>query len=111
MKLDYKNTRYTLDYDCCTYKQLLSRIFYILLDRTTKRLRYRRSARKKGYHVEVQTIQPVLVLRKRKKFRDDPKRLIHDIMNRPDHIHDVLWTRKTINGKVYNAGKWSKWIE
>ena len=110
MKLDYKSTRYTLDYDNTTYKRLLAKIFYILLDKNTKCLRFRKSPRKNGFHVEVKTKILVHVLKKRRKFRDDGRRIIHDILNRPDHIHDVLWCQKRIKGKLYKAGKWSKWI-
>lgn len=111
MKLDYKNTRYTLDFDNTTYKELLAKIFAVSIDKDTLRLKYRRSCRRNGYHVVVETKVPVLVLPKRKKFGDDRKRMMHDILNRPDHIHDVLWSRKTINGRVYRAGKWSAWLE
>lgn len=110
MNLDHRAKYYTLDYDRCTYKRLLAWLFWILLDKDTKRLMYRRSPRRKGYHVFVRTKHEVVVAKKRRKFRDDPRRLVHDLLNRPSHIHDVLWSQKRVKGKVYKAGKWSEWI-
>lgn len=110
MRLNFTADRYTLDWDNCSYLELRQRLYYVLNDETTAALKFRKSCRKKGYHVLVYTNIKVVVAKMRRKYWDDKKRLLHDILNRPDYIHDVLWTQKRIKGKLYKAGRWSKLI-
>ena len=98
---------YTLDWDNITLDECLYRLHFIRKNHSnTKKLEYRLSPSKTGFHVRARLHGNACIPRLRMEFWDDPRRLLHDIFNRPDNIHDVLWDRKRIKGKIYEAGEW-----
>lgn len=66
---------------------------------------FRKSPRRRGYHLKVYHSYAVNAAKSRRAYFDDKQRLLHDILN-PDHINNVLWDKKVINRKKYFAGKW-----
>lgn len=97
----------TLDWDDTTYEECMDRLEKLhLYHSDIKKLVYRQSAGKRGYHVQCWFNCNVSIPLMRFKLQDDPRRLLHDIFNRPDYIHGILWRRKTIEGEVYEAGPW-----
>lgn len=63
----------------------------------------------KGFHVIVHFHIDVNVVQQRYKMGDDPYRLLNDILNRPAHIHDILWDRKIIMGKSWRSQHLNTW--
>ena len=110
LKIDQTSKFITLDWDNINLHQAISQYNAILESPNVKRATLSRSARK-GFHCRVWFLFPVLVARCRFGLGDDPRRLLHDLFNRPAHIHDILWTRKTIGGITHKAQtvvEWSK---
>ena len=102
MKIDYTSNYVTLDWDKISLQEALVRFININESPNTRRATLSLSPRK-GFHVRVWLHHPVIVAKYRFNFGDDPRRLLHDLFNRPDHIHDILWARKTIAGIPFKA--------
>ena len=102
MKIDYTAKYITLDWDNINLHQAVSQYNAILESPNVKRAKLSRSPRK-GWHCRVWFSYPVLVAKCRFELGDDPRRLLHDLFNRPDHIHDILWARKVVAGTIYTA--------
>ena len=106
MNLDTKARLFTLDWDDITTRELEGRLREIARHPMVKSVSFRSSANS-GYHIQVRTYEEVEILRLRRRFRDDGRRIVNDILNRPPHIHDILWDSKRIDGIIFQAGDWS----
>lgn len=102
MNLNHKSTKLSLDWDNINLQDALVRFLGIIDSPNTKSAVLSRSARK-GYNCRINTLFPVLVAKYRFNLGDDPRRLLHDLFNRPDHVHDILWNRKTVNSIPHEA--------
>lgn len=102
LQINHTSTFISLDWDNINLHQAVSQYNAILESPNVKRAKLARSARK-GFHCSVWFHYPVIVAKSRFELGDDPRRILHDLFNRPDHIHDVLWTRKTIGGNSYKT--------
>jgi len=112
MNLEFKAKTYTLDWDDIDKDVLYRRLHEIRKNHiNTRKLVFRQSPTKSGYHIRGYLHGNASIPRLRFQFQDDPRRLLHDLFNRPDNIHDVLWDRKTIQGKVFKAGQWEEYHE
>lgn len=107
MNLDHTSTYYTLDWDDITLQECKDRLRFIAQHPQTHSVQYRQSANS-GYHVKVGLRKRMAVLPLRRKYRDDGRRIINDILNRPTHIHDILWDTKLIATQAFTAGKWEQ---
>jgi len=65
-----------------------------------KRIRLHESPTK-GYHCRIEFRYPVRIASARLALGDDCRRLCHDILNRPENIHDILWSYKVIKGTKF----------
>ena len=111
MNPNFMAKTFTLDWDNISLDEVFKRLRAIRSNYTNVReLVYRVSPNKSGYHILGKLWGYSNIPRLRFELGDDPRRLLHDIFNRPDNIHDVLWNRKTIEGKVYKAGKWIRYL-
>ena len=108
MKIDETSKFITLDWDNINLHQAVSQYNAILESPNVSKATLSRSARK-GFHCRVWFLYPVLVAKCRFELGDDPRRLLHDLFNRPSHIHDVLWSRKTVAGIVFKSQKICEW--
>ena len=63
----------------------------------------------KGFHVRLHFDYPHLIARVRRSLKDDGNRLLHDLLNRPDYVHDILWNRKVINGVYWYSEQIQTW--
>ena len=97
MKPDFKSNYLTLDWDRITLDEALLRCAYIWARWNFMLSRLKLSMSPcNGYHVRIWTNNKVNVAKWRRIFRDDGRRLIHDLMDNPDHIHDILWNEKQV---------------
>ena len=112
MNLEYRDRYLTLDWDDIDRDACIHRMQAILEDYSNvKELLFRQSPSKSGWHIRVILHANTNVPLMRFKLQDDPRRLLHDIFNRADYVHDVLWDRKTIQGKTFNASEWERYHE
>ena len=94
MKQSFKDTYITLDWDRITIEKAKERIKFIWQsDPNIKHLKLSLSPMN-GYHVRIWFYKWVKVAELRRKFLDDGRRLVHDLIDNPDHIHDILWNEK-----------------
>ena len=97
MNPNLKDNYLTLDWDRITEDEALLRCAYIW-----NRWRFMIARLKlsmspcNGYHVRIWTYTKVLVAKWRRLWKDDGRRLIHDLIDNPDHIHDILWNEKDV---------------
>jgi len=108
MKIDKKSKFITLDWDNINLHQAMSQYNAILDSPNVKKVKLSKSSTK-GYHCSVEFYFPVIIALSRFNLGDDPRRILHDLFNRPDHIHDILWTRKIIGGIVHESKKLVEW--
>ena len=109
MRIDYNSKTFTLDWDDITIGELRRRLAF--MEKTLSSLRrYTVSlSPMSGYHIRVECHGPVCVATMRDVYKDDGRRLVNDILNRPDYIHDILWSRKTNHGVSWESkGLYSK---
>lgn len=99
MKLDQIGKFVTLDWDNIDLQVALIRFSEIAKSDNTIRTILSLSPRK-GYHVRIWLRFAVRLVIYRLGHSDDPRRLYHDLVNRPPHIHDILWIRKTTKLRV-----------
>lgn len=95
MRLDQKGKFITLDWDNISIVEARRRTNFILDNYANVRKLVLSLSPTKGYHVRLYCYSDTLILPMRKALKDDGRRIIHDIFNRSDNIHDILWIRKT----------------
>lgn len=100
MNLDKKAKYLTLDWDAISYNEALKRVYYIKKQTNVRKIELSLSPTN-GFHVRVSLYGNSNILLLRRAWKDDGRRIIHDIFNRPDNLHDILWSRKTIDGIVW----------
>ena len=93
----------TLDWDNIDLQAALVKFIDVIGSPNTYRAILSRSPRGKGFHCRVYLHYRVLVAVYRFRHGDDPRRLLHDLFNSPDNIHDILWSRKTVHGNAHKA--------
>lgn len=92
----------TLDWDNCTIKEAEARAKALWDNHPNiERLRLHQSASGNGCHLRIKFRYPVRIASARLALGDDCRRLCHDLLNRPDHIHDILWSAKIIKGTKF----------
>jgi len=91
----------TLDWDNISIHEANRRIQYIYDNYTDIQKLVCCFSPLKGFHVRITFKYPHLVVKIRKELKDDGNRLINDILNRPDYIHDILWNRKSYANQVW----------
>lgn len=98
MKLDHKAKYFTLDWDNISIDEARKRTNFILDNYCNVKKLVLSLSPTKGFHVRITLWSNSNILSLRNSFKDDGRRVINDIFNRDDNIHDILWTRKTLNG-------------
>ena len=88
----------TLDWDNIGIEEAFKRVGYILANHTNVRKLVLSFSGFKGFHVRVYLYGNSNIVLLRKAWKDDGNRLINDILNRDDNTHDILWTRKVVDG-------------
>lgn len=88
----------TLDWDDITYAEAERRIDYIFDNYSNVRKLVLSQSPLSGYHVRLYLYGDTNIALMRRAFKDDGRRLVHDLLNRPYYIHDILWSRKTVQG-------------
>lgn len=103
-----------LDWDNITSEEAYKRCHTIRQDPRVKSLEIRQSAIS-GYHIYVDTwhtINPTLVYKLRRSWKDDGRRLLLDILFRKETVpKDILFVKKNLNGVEWRETplfKWSK---
>ena len=88
------------DWDRITNAKALERVCWIWdNNRNIKHLKLSRSPCN-GYHVRLWFFKWVNVAEYRRKYLDDGRRLVHDLIDNPDHIHDILWNEKEVTPEL-----------
>lgn len=108
MSPDYKAKYFTLDWDNISIDEAYSR-FKRICQSINVSDAYLSLSATKGFHVRVHTHGLVTVADMRDYWKDDGRRLVHDILNKPDNIHDVLFTRKTVDSVTWEASPLTEW--
>jgi hypothetical protein len=98
MSPDYKAKYLTLDWDNISIDEAYARVKYICSNYANVRKLVLSLSPTKGFHVRISLYSNTNVALMRRALKDDGNRLIHDILNRPDNIHDILWSGKTVSG-------------
>ncbi len=109
MKLDHLSKSLTLDWDNISIDEAFKRCLYILKNHCNVRKLMLSLSPHKGFHVRVFLFGYACILPLRRIWKDDGRRLVNDILNRPDHIHDILWTRKTDSRGVWEEKHLKTW--
>ena len=95
MRLSQKAKSLTLDWDNISIDEAYKRVDYILENHCNVRKLMLSLSPHKGFHVRVSLFGFATILPLRNEWKDDGRRVVNDILNRPDHVHDILWLRKT----------------
>lgn len=98
MNTSYMAKYFTLDWDNISIDEAKRRCDFILKNYTNVQELVLSLSPTKGFHVRCYCYGLTCVAKMRNELKDDGRRLVHDILNRPDNIHDVLWSRKTVCG-------------
>ena len=94
MKPNQTAKYFTLDWDKITIEQAEYRVKHMwMTNKLIKRLKFSMSPFN-GFHVRCWTHKEIIIADLRRKYLDDGRRLIHDLIDNPDHIHDILWNEK-----------------
>jgi hypothetical protein len=93
----------TLDWDDISIEEAKRRVRYICDNYTDIQKLVLSLSPLSGFHVRLTFIYPHLVAKLRRELKDDGNRLVNDILNRPDNVHDILWRRKN-----YAGTKWEE---
>lgn len=102
MNLKTTSRKITLDWDNIKLDEAVHRYNEIIDSPNCQGAILSRSPTK-GFHCRVWFFHPVRIARCRFNLNDDPRRLLHDLFNRSDNVHDILWDRKSIGGIIYKA--------
>lgn len=97
MNPNLKAKYFTLDWDNISIDEAYRRVDYIKKNLKSLRMLKLSLSGTKGFHVRVYCNGLIHVANMRKIFKDDGRRLVNDIFNRSDGIHDILWSRKTVD--------------
>lgn len=101
MNTDFKGKYFTLDWDNISIDEAKRRCDFILKNYTNIQKLVLSLSPTKGFHVRCYCYGNTVIAKMRRELKDDGRRLVHDLLNRPDNIHDILWSRKTISGIVW----------
>ena len=96
---------FTLDWDNISLDEAHRRVSFILDNYANVHKIVLLLSPIKGFHVKCYCYSDTNVADIRNELKDDGNRLIHDLMNRPEHIHDILWTKKVINHIEWTSEK------
>jgi len=102
MKIDQTSRFITLDWDNISIHEALWQYREICEHENTKSAKLSRSATK-GFHCRITLNFPVLIAQYRFRHWDDPVRILKDLFNSNNYVHDILWTRKIIKKKVFRS--------
>lgn len=102
LEINEKSKFITLDWDDISYDEFCQRIRFIKTNPDVSRVRAQMSPCS-GYHVWIEFYEPVYIAELRAYYNDDGNRLVNDLLNRSGCVHDVLWTRKTMDGITWEA--------
>ena len=105
MNPDYKAKYLTLDWDNISIDEAHKRCDNILEMFSNIRRLVLSLSPTKGFHVRVYCYSNTNVAMMRRTLKDDGRRLVHDLLNRPGDIHDILWDRKIVSGITWEAQK------
>lgn len=96
MNPELQDNYFTLDWDRITIEQAVYRIKDMWMrNKMIMRLKLSMSPLN-GFHVRAWTFKDINVANYRRKYLDDGRRLVHDLIDNPDNVHDVLWNEKEI---------------
>ena len=96
MNPELQDNYFTLDWDRITIEKAYERLrFMWQSNKMIMRLKLSMSPCN-GYHVRGWTFKNIKVAEIRNLYLDDGRRLVHDIMDNPEHIHDILWNEKEV---------------
>lgn len=99
----------TLDWDDISINEARSRIEWIRSNYINIQKLVLSLSPLSGFHVRISFYHPVLVAKVRRSLKDDGNRLVNDLLNRPNHIHDILWVRKNYQGLAWKEQDLVEW--
>lgn len=92
----------TLDWDNIGIGEAEARVKSLWINHPNiQKIRLHQSSRGNGFHCRIMFKFPVRIASARLALGDDCRRLCHDLLNRPNHIHDILWDYKVIKGTKF----------
>jgi len=103
MNVDTRGKYLTLDWDNISIDEAFKRVGRICVNYTNVRKLVLSRSPIKGFHVRVYLHGDTNIAMMRRELEDDGVRLANDISNRPDYLHDILWSAKTVNGVRFKA--------
>lgn len=109
MKPDFKSKYLTLDWDDIDIDEAYDRCNYIFNNYANVQKLVLSQSPLSGFHCRISLYGASCVADLRREWKDDGLRLVHDLLNRPDHIHDILWSRKTVQGLVWESKELDTW--
>ena len=101
MNVDTRGRYLTLDWDNISIDEAYRRVRYICKNYANVSQLVLSLSPTKGFHVRLSMHSDTNIAAMRRELKDDGNRLVHDLLNRPNHIHDILWSRKTVSGIVW----------
>ena len=103
MKSTFRAKYFTLDWDNISIDEAQRRIMFILDNYANIQELVLSLSPLKGFHVRCWCFSDTNIPEIRKQLADDGRRLVNDLVNSPDTIHDILWSRKTLSGITWEA--------
>lgn len=100
----------TLDWDDISINEAKRRIDWIRKEYISIQKLVLSQSPLSGFHVRISFYNAVLIAKMRRNLKDDGNRLVNDLLNRPNHIHDILWVRKNYQGWAWEEKKIEEWI-
>ena len=110
MSPDFKSKYITLDWDNISIDEANKRMQYILDNYANVKQFVLSLSPTKGFHCRITLYSASNVARLRKEWKDDGRRLVNDLLNRPDRIHDILWSRKTLYGITWEEKELTTYV-
>ena len=97
-------TKYiTLDWDNISIDEAKRRVYFILMEHPDLQELVLSLSATKGFHCRVTFNYHVHNASLRRRYKDDGRRLVNDIINRDNNAHNILWHRKVVQGQVWTA--------
>jgi len=103
LDLNHKAKYFTLDWDNISIDEAHSRLNFIFENYSNIKKIVLYMSPTKGFHCRVWCYGTTNIAMMRNELKDDGRRLVNDILNRPDNIHDILWTRKALSGIIWES--------
>ena len=97
-------TKYiTLDWDMITIEEARSRMYQFCEEFPNFSQLVLSLSATKGFHLSATFSYHVPNLLIRRKYKDDGRRVVNDIINCDNNAHNILWSRKVVSGQKWKT--------